>query len=165
MVSPFNKLAAIRKAIVCIPLLLGLSSFNVSASEAEGEKPHHRWGVGVFLGATHAHGKNESTVGFELGHVINKNWSIGAVVERAEREEHSTLLLVGLGWHPWEGLRLQLGAGRKDPSGTQENVLRTGITYDWEFAPTWVLKPYFALDFIENEETEEVFGFYFGKLF
>lgn len=67
-----------------------------------------------------------------------------------------------VGFHPWEGLRLQLGVGHKDPSGKQENVLRTGITYDWEFAPTWFLKPYFALDFIENEE---VFGFYFGKLF
>ena len=124
-----------------------------------------KWGVGIFLGATHAHGENEATIGFELGHVLNKNWSIGLVAEQSERDEHTTLILAGLGWHPWGGLRLQLGAGRKDPSGKQENVLRTGITYDWEFAPTWVLKPYFALDFIENEETEEVFGFYFGKLF
>ena len=83
--SPFNKLTA-SKAIL---LLLGLSSSAVSASEAKGEEPHHRWGVGLFLGATHAHGENEATVGFELGYVLNRNWSIGAVVERAERDEHS----------------------------------------------------------------------------
>ena len=28
---------------------------------------------------------------------LNKDWSIGAVLERAERDEHTTLRLVGLG--------------------------------------------------------------------
>ena len=153
-----------KMAAAAAALSLGLGSFSVSASEAE-EGLDHKWGVGLFLGATHAQGENEPTVGAELGFVINRDWSIGAVVEQTDRGQETTLVLVGLGWHPWNGLRLQLGAGRKDPSGKQENVVRTGITYDWEFAPSWELKPYFALDFVGNEETEEVFGFYIGKLF
>ena len=147
-----------------IALLLAFSSGAV-ASGSESEDLDHRWGIGVFLGAPHVHGHNESTLGFEVGYVLNKDWSVGVVAERSEREQDTTLLLAGVGWHPWHGLRLQLGVGRKDPADKQENVIRTGITYDWEFVPSWVLKPYFALDFIENEETEEVFGFYFGKLF
>ena len=86
--------------------------------------------MAVFFGATRAHSENEATVGLELGYVLNRNWSIGAVVERAERDEHSTLILGGVGFHPWKGLRLQLGVGRKDPSGEEENVIRTGIAYD-----------------------------------
>lgn len=37
-------------------------SFCIYASEAEGEGLDHRWGVGVFLGATHIHGENEATL-------------------------------------------------------------------------------------------------------
>lgn len=158
-----------RKLIVYVwfigVLLMASLSSLVNASDKEDEELDHRWGVGLFLGATHVKGHNESTLGLELGYVINKDWSVGVVAERSERERDTTLLLAGVGWHPWHGLRFQLGAGRKDPAGKQENVIRTAVTYDWEFAPTWVLKPYFAFDFIENEETEEVFGFYFGKLF
>jgi hypothetical protein len=43
--------------------------------------------------------------------------------------------------------------------------VRTAIAYEIELRERWFLKPYFALDFIENEEDEEVFGLYIGKGF
>jgi len=55
--------------------------------------------------------------------------------------------------------------GTKDPSGVKETVLRTAVGYEFKLDSSWFIKPYLALDFIENEENEEVIGVYIGKGF
>ena len=148
-------------------LVAGVSpSLYASEGEEEQHEEHgHKWAIGLFIGLTRAHSDNESTLGIELERILSPKWSIAGLVERADRNEDSTLLMALVGWRPWRGLTLQLGAGRKDPGNEREVVYRTGMSYEFELAPTWVLKPYIAVDFIQNEEDEEVFGFYIGKLF
>jgi hypothetical protein len=125
-----------------------------------------RFAVAAFVGATRAHGSNESTLGLEGGYRISATWSVGGVVERADRERDSTLVLIGVGWHPLgSAWRFQVGLGRKDPAGEQEAVFRTGIAYEKELHQGWFVKPYLAKDFIQHADDEEVFGAYFGRSF
>ena len=127
---------------------------------------HARYAIAGFIGGTHVNGDNELTIGVEGGYHINNRWSLGAVLERADRERHSTLVLVGLGWHPvGRAFRLQLGLGRKDPSGETETVVRAGLAYEKEIDSGWFVKPYLAVDFIDGEENEGVFGLYIGRAF
>ena len=134
---------------------------------AEEEAGHHsKYAIAGFIGSTRAHGENEFTLGIEGGMNLSERWSVGVLLERAERERHSTLWLVGLGWHPFgPELRIQLGLGRKDPSGTTENMFRAAIGYELELKDRWFMKPYIAADFIENEDNEAVFGLYVGRGF
>jgi len=130
------------------------------------EHEHHRYAVAGFIGGTRVDSDNELTLGIEGGLHLNSKWSIGAVLERADRERDSTLVLLGVGWHPiGPALRLQLGLGRKDPRGTTETVLRTGVAYEMEIENGWFVKPYLAIDFIHNEDNEGVFGLYIGRGF
>ena len=127
---------------------------------------HGRYALAVFLGSTQVHGDGEFTVGVEGGINLNDKWSVGAVLERAERDRHSTLYLVGLGWHPLgPELRPQFGVGQKDPAGKHETVYRTGLACELELRDRWFVKPYLAVDFIDNEENEEVYGIYVGRAF
>ena len=45
---------------------------------------HGRHALGVFLGITHEDGDNRETIGIEYSYRINRYWSVGAAVERAE---------------------------------------------------------------------------------
>ena len=155
-----------RRAIGTFGLLALLSASLPGNAEEEKQHPHKKYAIAAFLGGTRADSSNEFTVGVEAGYNINSNWSVGAVLERADREQHSTLFLLGFGWHPTgPGLRLQFGAGRKDPSGDTETVVRTGVAYELEMEHDWFIKPYIALDFISHEDNEQVFGIYIGKGF
>jgi len=158
----------IRKGILrSLPfaLLIASSSLSAMASETEAESAYPTTAVGLFLGATREHGSYEPTVGLEVGANMNANWSAGLVYEQSNTGSESGLLLAGVGWHPHQRVRLQLGVGKKDPWGERENVIRTGLTYEFELQDEWFIKPYFAYDFIEDAEDEPVVGFYFGKLF
>lgn len=147
-------------------LILAITAVGtVNAAETESEHGHPKNAIALFMGATHAHGENEPTLGLEFGTNLNETWSIGGVIERSDRGKETTLLLAGVGWHPRQKMRLQLAVGRKDPSDSRENVLRTAMTYEYELAHHWFIKPYLAYDFIEHEEDEPVFGLYIGKLF
>lgn len=127
---------------------------------------HHQYAIAGFVGSTRVHGENEFTLGIEGGYHLNGRWSVGAVFERAERDRHSSLLLAGVGWHPFgPELRFQLAAGIKDPSGSTEPVVRTGVGYEVEIDRGWFLKPYLAVDFIRDEDEEGVFGVYIGRGF
>jgi hypothetical protein len=160
-----GKLARLGAALLLLGLTGGLQA-QEGGHEAGEAAPHHRFGIAGFIGSTRVGGENEFTVGIDGGMRLNSNWSIGAVIERAERERHSTLLLAGVGWHPTgTDLRLQVGLGRKDPAGTTETVLRTAVAYELEAESGWFLKPYLAIDFITNEDNEGVFGVYIGKGF
>ena len=163
MAGTSRKVLAINASSLAVLLLF---SSTGNAQEDEEEHDHPRYAVAAFIGGTHVGGENEFTLGVEVGYNFNSNWSLGAVLERTERSKSSTLFLLGVGWHPFgPGLRLQLAAGRKDPSGHSENVARTGIAYELEMENNWFIKPYLAIDFVSHEENEEVFGIYVGKGF
>ena len=86
-------------------------------------------------------------------------------MERADREQDSTLLLAGVGWNFYRGFRLGVGFGRKDPADEREFVSRLALAYEFELGRAWFIKPYLAKDFIKNEDNEEVFGAYVGRGF
>jgi hypothetical protein len=165
--------AAHRRVLACVLSLfvasgaLAQPAHEGNAHEAEAAEHHSsRFAVAGFIGATREHGRNEPTLGVEGGFNISETWSVGAVIERADRKRDSTLVLLGVGWHPFgPALRFQFGVGSKDPAGKRETVIRTGIAYEIELRERWFVKPYLALDFIEHAEDEEVLGVYIGKGF
>jgi hypothetical protein len=147
-------------------LVLFLPVACAFAQEHSGEGHHPRRAVAAFVGSTRAEGNSEPTVGIEAGYQINSEWSVGAVLERADRNRDSTMVLAGVGWHPGGSpFRLQLGIGRKDPAGDYETVYRIGAAYEWLFPENWLIKPYLAVDMIEQHDNETVLGIYFGKMF
>ncbi len=146
-------------------MILPMVEVNAAEHEVVEEGARPKYAVGLFLGYTRVHGENEPTLGFEAGFNINNKWSAGAVLEQTNRGRDTTLILLGVGYHPTEKLRLQIGLGRKDPSDKEENVLRLGLAYEFELANEWFIKPYAAYDFIQNEDGEPVVGFYFGRAF
>ncbi len=156
-----------RNSAINVSALAALFLFSLPGNaQEEEEHAHTKYAIAAFVGGTHVSGSNEFTLGIEGGYAINSTWSIGAVLERSERRKSSTLFLLGVGWHPLgPAFRLQLGLGRKDPSGHTENVVRTGVAYELELEHNWFIKPYLAIDFISHEENEEVFGIYVGKGF
>ncbi len=83
--------------LVLVSSLLGPGLSDAVASEAEGEESHHKFVAGLFLGATHAHGKNEATLALEAGYNFHPQWTVGGIVERAEREVDTTLFLAAVG--------------------------------------------------------------------
>ncbi len=151
---------AVRLAAV----LTALCVFTGSGQASEGGEGHHKHTLALFTGVTHVHDENEATIGLELAFNIKPNWSIGILLERAEREEDTSLILVGAEWHPTDlhNLGLQLAVGRKDPSGEKENVIRAGIGYEIPLGESWFIKPFYARDFIEDHDDEDVFGAYIG---
>ncbi len=130
-----------------------------------GEAHHAKHTLAVFVGITREHSENLETLGIEYAYRINRLWSIGAVIERAEREKDSTLASAFVRLWPYKGLFLGAGVGRKDPGGERENTFRATIGYDFELGGGWVIAPQANLDVIEGEENEEVYGIAFGKQF
>jgi len=154
----------------CIAAVLSVGAPPSRAQEGMGEEDgdyaHYRYAIAGFLGATRVDGENESTLGIEAGVAVNSQWSIGAVIERADRQRDSTLAIVGVGYHPFgPGIRAQFGVGAKDPSGETEFVFRAGLGWEHELHEGWFVKPYVAYDVINNEDNESVLGVYIGRLF
>jgi hypothetical protein len=144
---------------------------DLTASEAghaettHGEEPHRKHTIGLFLGITHEHHEQLETVGIEYSYRINKHWSLGGVIERAERDDDSTLAIFFVHFWPYKGLYLGGGIGRKDPGDKRQNTFRATVGYEFEFGKGWILSPQVNLDFIEDEEREEVYGVVFGRQF
>ena len=132
---------------------------------ANDEDSHHKHTIGLFAGITREHDENLTTLGIEYSYRINQYWSVGGVIERAEREKDSTLGIVFVHFWPYKGLYLGGGIGRKDPGDERENTFRATIGYEFEFGGGWGISPQANLDFIENEEREEVYGIVLGKRF
>ena len=150
----------------CVVLLLLCFAGAGVCEDHPGAAHHERYAIGLFVGSTREDDDDQFTLGVEAGYMINRNWSAGAVVERADRRRESTLYLAGLGWHPrGSALRVQVGVGRKDPAGNYETVYRLGVAYEFGVAQGWFVKPYLALDFIEHHDNEEVVGLYLGRAF
>jgi len=158
------------KSIV-VALWLSLGSIGAIADESESkethesEEEHAKHALAVFLGVTHEHGENRETLGIEYSYRINRPWSVGGVIERAERDKDSVLIIAFAHWWPYRGLFLGGGIGRKDPGNERENTLRATIGYEFELGRGWSIAPQANLDFIENEENEEVYGVAIGKRF
>ena len=156
---------------IVFALCLSLASIGAIAAESDnegkqgGEEANTKHALAAFVGVTREHGENRETIGVEYSYRINKSWSVGGVIERAERDKHSTLAIVFVHLWPYKGLFLGVGAGRKDPGDERENTLRGTIGYEFELGGGWSIAPQANLDVIENEENEEVYGIAFGKRF
>lgn len=153
-------------------LWLSFSSIAAIAAESDSAEAHETAvehllnKLGMFVGFTYEGGDYHETLGVEYVYRLTPSWSLGGVVERADREKSSTLIIAFAHWFPFkEGLYLGAGFGRKDPGDKRENTFRTTIGYDFEFGNGWVIAPDFNLDFIENNENEPVFGVGIGKHF
>ena len=160
-------------AVLVLALLLPL---GLVASEADHESGHEsghdgagahhgKHTIGLFVGVTREHGENLETFGLEYSYRIRPRWTIGALIERAEREQDSTLGIVFAAYWPWKGLYLGAGVGRKDPANKRENTARVSAGYEWVFDSGWLISAQAHLDFIENHDREEVFGLVFGHQF
>ena len=156
---------------IVVVLCLSLGSTGAIANESGsegvhgGEEDHGKHALAVFLGVTHAPGANHETLGIEYSYRINKSWSVGGVLERAERDKHSTLAILFVHLWPYKGLFIGGGVGRKDPGNERQNTLRGTIGYEIELSGGWAIAPQANLDVIEGEENEEVYGIAFGKRF
>lgn len=142
--------------------------FASDAGHEEVESPHEEHGkhnLGMFVGVTREDEHNLATLGVEYSYRINKSWSVGGVIERADRDKDSTLGIVFVHLWPTEFLYLGVGVGRKDPGGKRENTARATIGYEFELGRGWSISPQANADFIEHEENEEVFGIVIAKRF
>ena len=148
-------------------LLSGTVFANEDGSNQDhaGEEAHSPHTLGVFAGVTLEHGEYLDTLGLEYSYRVNQNWSVGGVIERADREKNSTLAIAFAHYWPYKGLFLGAGIGRKDPGDDRENTLRATIGYEFVFKGGWVLAPQANIDFIEDNDSEEVYGIAFGKMF
>jgi hypothetical protein len=143
-----------------------IAAESSSAAEHETAAEHLLNKLGVFVGFTYEGEEYHETLGIEYVYRLTPSWSLGGIVERADREKSSTLIIAFAHWFPYkEGLYLGAGAGRKDPGDTRENTIRATIGYDFDLSGGWVIAPEFNLDFIENNENEPVFGVGIGKHF
>lgn len=157
--------------LIAMTLCITLFSPGTFASETESEgmhgqeEGHHKHALAVFAGVTREESENLETLGIEYSYRINRNWSVGGVIERADREKDSTLVIAFLHLWPYKGLFFGAGVGRKDPGDERENTLRATIGYEFELGGGWSIAPQANLDVIENGEDEEVYGIAFGKRF
>lgn len=138
---------------------------EAGSGEEEAHEAHHKHALGLFVGITREHSENLSTLGIEYAYRINPRWSVGGVVERADRETDSTLLIAFVHYWAWKGLYFGGGLGKKDPGKERENTFRASIGYEFEFGNGWMLNSQFNLDYIEHHDREEVYGVAFGKVF
>jgi hypothetical protein len=148
-----------------------LFSAGAIADETEREETHagvesrHKHALALFVGVTREHGENLDTLGIEYSYRMNERWSVGGVIERADREKNSTLVIAFVHYWPYKELFVGVGIGRKDPNDKRQNTFRATIGYEFELGRGWSIAPQANLDVIENEENEEVYGIAFGKRF
>lgn len=142
-------------------LIVGLGVLHAGEHETE-HGVHKKHGLGVFIGVTHVeeHGEDEylETLGIEYGYFVNPRVEVGVVVERAVREDDSTLVIAFVSYRPYKGFFVGAGLGRKDPGPDRENTVRLSIGYDFEIGHDWSLEPQLHWDIIEDTENEEVLG-------
>ncbi|UCD68012.1 MAG: hypothetical protein JSW48_14665 [Betaproteobacteria bacterium] len=133
--------------------------------EIHGHEEHGKHALALFVGVTREHGHDLATLGIEYSYRIHRLWSMGAVIERADRSRDSTLAIVFAHLWPYKGLFLGAGIGRKDPGDERENTVRATIGYEIEIAGGWSIAPSANLDMIDNAEDEEVYGLSIGRRF
>ena len=147
------------------PIQLMANEAGHELGHAEEEGHHKKHSIGLFVGVTREHSENLETFGLEYAYRINSHWSVGGVIERADRQKDSTLGIAFVHFWPWKGLFLGGGVGRKDPGDKREYTARATLGYEWEFGNGWLINAQANLDFIENHDREEVYGLAFGYQF
>ena len=145
--------------LICASLLFPMVS---SASEEGQEHRHH---LSVFIGATHAEGADEPTVGVDYEYRLTPKVGVGALVDHAGGDLDSTIVAGVLFFHPHEGLMLLAAAGNENTDHGDEFISRAGIGYEFELHEGWTLTPQLNFDFVKDEETKEVYGIGIGKAF
>ena len=151
---------------LCLLFSVGANAEEAGSEETHsGEESHGKHTLALFAGVTREHGENLDTLGIEYSYRLHENWSVGGVIERAEREKDSTLVIAFAHYWPYKELFVGAGIGRKDPGNERQNTLRVTIGYEFELGKGWSIAPQANLDVIEQEENEEVFGIAFGKRF
>ena len=160
-----------RLATLGLMIIMGLSwPFGLLANEngheeAHAEEAHHKHALGLFVGITQEHGESLSTLVIEYAYRINHRWSVGGVIERADRDKNSTLGIAFVHFWPWKGLFMGGGIGRKDPVDDRENTARVTLGYEWELGKSCMVNAQANLDYIKDHDREEVYGIAIGKLF
>lgn len=150
----------------CVLFSVGAIAGEAGGNETHvGEEGHHKHALAVFAGVTRGESENHGTLGIEYSYRINESWSVGGLVERAERKKDSTLVMAFAHLWPYKGLYLGAGVGRKDPGDKRENTLRATIGYEFELSGGWALSPQANLDMIEHEDSEVIIGIAVGKRF
>jgi hypothetical protein len=145
--------------------LAAIAEESIDDEKHGGEEGHSKNTLGLFVGVTHEHGHDLATLGVEYAYRFHENWSVGGVVERADREKNSTLVLAFVHYWPYKQWFIGAGAGRKDPGDERQTTFRATLGYEFEFNGGWVLVPQFNVDAIDQEENEQVYGIAFGKQF
>jgi len=153
------------RTIAILALALSLSALRTRAGEAEGEHEggEHRHHVGLFLGNTYLEGENGATVGLDYEYRLSPLFGIGATLEYAGGDHDATIGATSLYLHPLGHWRLQVGPGVEREHGENEFLIRTGISYEFEF-DRWTLAPTVNVDFVDSEESW-VFGLAVGHKF
>ena len=154
--------------ITALSCLFWSSAFAEETGSEEhhgAEEGHDKNLLALFIGVTREHGEGLATLGIEYSYRFHENWSVGAMIERADRDNDSTLAIAFVHVWPWKELFLGAGVGRKDPGDERQDTLRATIGYEFELGGGWVIAPQANLDVIEHEEDEEVYGIAFGKQF
>lgn len=144
-------------------LCVGLWFPMISSGSEEGQG--HRHHVAVFIGATHAEGTDEPTVGVDYEYRLTPKIGVGALVDRAGGDLDATIVAGALFFHPYERLLLLAAAGNENTDHGDEFIVRVGIGYEFELNGGWTLTPQLNFDFVEDEETKEVYGIGIGKGF
>ncbi len=144
---------------------VAIADENAHESAHASEEGHRKHNLGLFVGVTREHGENLDTLGIEYSYRFHEKWSVGGVIERADREKDSTLIIAFVHHFIYKGLFVGAGLGRKDPGDERQNTARGTIGYDFELPGGWIIVPQANVDFIHNESNEEVYGIAFGKQF
>lgn len=161
--SQFLRISVVTLCMLLVPAFAWAEESD--GGERHGEEQHGKHALALFVGVTREHGDDLATLGLEYSYRIHRLWSLGAVIERADRDNDSTLAIVFAHLWPYKGLFLGAGIGRKDPGDERENTVRATIGYEIEIGGGWSVAPQANLDMIENEEDEEVYGLAIGKRF
>ena len=90
-------------------------------------------------------------------------FGVGALVDYAGGDLDSTIVAGVAFLHPYKGLVLLGAAGNENTHHGDEFLVRLGIGYDFELSGGWTLGPLLNFDFVEDEETKEMFGIVVGK--
>ena len=108
-----------RNVVVALALLASVSAFaeETGGEEHHGaEEGHHKHTLDLFVGVTREHGEDLATLGIEYSYRFFENWTAGAVLERADRDQDSTLAIAFLHFWPWKGLYLGGGLAARPPA-------------------------------------------------
>ncbi len=146
-------------------LLLSVGMLFPMISSASEEGHDHRHHVAVFVGATHAEGTDEPTLGAHYEYLLTPKIGVGALVDHAGGDLDATIVAGALSFHPHKGLILIAAAGNENTDHGDEFIARAGIGYEFELRGGWSLTPQLNFDFVKDEETKEVYGISIGKAF